>query len=95
MIQQANAEELAVLERSLVADTRKGVVSALAAARKRVEAEERERARVAAMYDYERELASEHGASVWVGLDEVGRGPLAGPFCGVTTEAAESGSERF
>lgn len=74
---RVSREEFAVLERSLIADTRKGVQNALAATRRRLDAEDAERARVAALYAYERELAQ---GGLVLGLDEVGRGPLAGPL---------------
>lgn len=79
-LQEADAEAFAVLERSLVADTRKGVRTAVEVARRRLAIEAAERERVEGMYAFERALASERGASVIVGLDEVGRGPLAGPL---------------
>ena len=66
---QASSEEFEVLERSLRADTRKGVQAALVQTRRRLEAEAAEKARVAELY-----------GRVAVGLDEVGRGPLAGPL---------------
>ena len=66
-----------MLERALKGDARKGVQQALAAARKRLEASEREYERVSGMYAYEREIG---GEGVILGLDEVGRGPLAGPL---------------
>ena len=78
-LQAADRDGLAVLERSLAADTRKGVQRALAAARKRLDAAEAEAARMQGLYDFERTLAAERGAQLVVGLDEVGRGPLAGP----------------
>ncbi len=73
----ASAQEFAVLERSLVADTRKGVQAALESTRHRLAAEEAERQRVAALYGYQDELS---GGRLVLGLDEVGRGPLAGPL---------------
>ncbi len=76
-LQQADAEEFKVLERSLVADSRKGVKAALESARHRLAATAAEAARLASMYEYQHELA---GGAVVVGLDEVGRGPLAGPL---------------
>ena len=79
-LQEAGAREFAVLERSLVADTRKGVRAAVETARRRIEAEQAERARLEGLYAYERSLAEERGGHVVVGLDEVGRGPLAGPL---------------
>lgn len=79
-LQRADEREFSVLERSLMADTRKGVQVALRTARRRLEAEAAERARLAAMYSYERALAEGRGKGVIVGLDEVGRGPLAGPL---------------
>ncbi len=79
-LQEAGAREFAVLERSLVADTRKGVRDAVEVARRRIEAEQAERERLASLYAFERALAEARGAGVVVGLDEVGRGPLAGPL---------------
>ena len=80
MLQKADATELAALERSLVADTRKGVAAALKSARRRVEAEAAESARLEAMFSFQEQLAASRGGGVVVGLDEVGRGPLAGPL---------------
>ncbi|MCL2826507.1 MAG: ribonuclease HII [Eggerthellaceae bacterium] len=74
---RADAKELAVLERSLCADTRKGVKDALAVARRRTDAEQAEACRLQGMYDFEESLAR---GRLLVGLDEVGRGPLAGPL---------------
>ncbi len=79
-LQEADAREFAVLERALVADTRKGVRDAVEVARRRIEAEQAERERLASLYAFERVLAEGRGAGVVVGLDEVGRGPLAGPL---------------
>ena len=79
-LSEADAEELAVLERALVADERKGVRSALAVAKRRLQAEASEEARLASMYSFERSLCGESPHAVVVGLDEVGRGPLAGPL---------------
>ncbi len=79
-LQIADEQEFAVLERSLVADTRKGVRDAVEVARRRIEAERAERERLSGLYAYQQELADEHNATLVVGLDEVGRGPLAGPL---------------
>lgn len=79
-LKAADADELAVLERALVADERKGVKAALARARRRVDAELAEEARLAGMYEFERGICEKRAGSVAVGLDEVGRGPLAGPL---------------
>lgn len=90
----ADAEDFAVLERALAADTRKGVIRALERARHRLQAQKNERERVQRLYRFQQEAAaaaaaqvgSDGGADatgVWitaVGLDEVGRGPLAGPL---------------
>lgn len=80
LAQAADDEQLSALERSLAGDMRKGVISALQVARRRVDAETAERARVQALFDAERALVAEHGGTCAVGLDEVGRGPLAGPL---------------
>lgn len=76
----ANATELAALKRSLAAETRKGVLSALAAAEKRIAAQQAEEARLASLFAFQNQLAREAGATVVAGLDEVGRGPVAGPL---------------
>ena len=80
MLSRANASTLPSLERSLKADTRKGVISALNSARKRVEKEAAEQKRLSGMYSYQQQLAQEYQASCVVGLDEVGRGSVAGPL---------------
>ena len=77
---EADEAELSALERSLAGDHRVGVRKVLLAARERLSAGEAERKRLASLYDYERELAASRGARVVVGLDEVGRGPWAGPL---------------
>lgn len=79
-LQDADEREFKVLERALVADTRKGVREAVEVARRRIEAARAERERVDALYSFERALARERGGTIIVGLDEVGRGPLAGPL---------------
>ena len=79
-LQAAGEVELAVLERELHDDPRKGVQTALETARRRVAAEVAERNRLQGLYGFEDEIAREHGGGVIVGLDEVGRGPLAGPL---------------
>ena len=76
-LQAADAAEFAVLERSLVADTRKGVRVAVETARRRLAAQAEEAARLDGMYAFQADVA---GGKLVVGLDEVGRGPLAGPL---------------
>ncbi|MDD6785742.1 MAG: ribonuclease HII [Eggerthellales bacterium] len=76
----ANASTLPSLERSLASDTRKGVISALNAARKRIAKETAEQARLEGLYTFQKDFANQSGASVVVGLDEVGRGSVAGPL---------------
>lgn len=82
-LEDADERKFATLERSLAADTRVGVRDALARTRRRLDAEREERERLRGLYDFERRLARERSgldAPVVVGLDEVGRGPLAGPL---------------
>lgn len=73
----ATRAEFEVLERALCADTRKGVLNALESARKRLTDQEVEEARLDALYAFEYDLSA---GKLTVGLDEVGRGPLAGPL---------------
>ena len=58
-------------------DPRGTVQSLLASARRRIYRQECERERVLAMYD---EMQALGGEGVIIGVDEVGRGPLAGPL---------------
>lgn len=78
-LRQADEREFASLERSLAADTRKGVRTAVEVARRRLEAERAERKRIDELYDFERAFL-QPGQNVIVGLDEVGRGAVAGPL---------------
>lgn len=77
MYKTADELEFQALERAFAADTRRTVQNARKAARKRLDALEAERQRTRQMYEFERGLAQ---GGVVVGLDEVGRGPLAGPL---------------
>lgn len=77
LLQEADQHEFKALEVALAADTRKGVVAALDACRRRLEAQEVEQKRIDALYAFDRECGA--GKTV-VGLDEVGRGAVAGPL---------------
>ena len=57
-LHEADEREFAVLERSLVADARKGVRDAVERARARLTAEAAERQRLASLYAFERALAA-------------------------------------
>ena len=75
-IQAADIEELPVLFMQYEKDERAGVRGAVEKGRKRLAAYEKEVARSRELQRYEREYAMyEHIC----GIDEVGRGPLAGP----------------
>ena len=80
LLRSADEDEFLALERSLVADTRKGVINALKAARKRLDEENAEVRRIESLYEFERTAAGVGQDAVIVGLDEVGRGSLAGPL---------------
>ena len=73
----ANRAEYEALARALAADERKGVKAALKSAARRLAAEDAEAARLNGMYSFQAKLA---GGGIAVGLDEVGRGPVAGPL---------------
>lgn len=77
MLSDAPLDEARELVERYREDPRKQVVRAVEVARRRIEREEAERDRVEAMYALERELG---GDGVVVGVDEVGRGALAGPL---------------
>ena len=76
-LQAATREEYEQMARALAADERKGVKQALAVALRRLDAEDAERERLEGMYAFQAQLAE---GGVAVGLDEVGRGPVAGPL---------------
>ena len=75
-LQAATLEELPALFMQYEQDERAGVQALLAKGRKRVEAYEKEVARCENLKKYEREYAVYTNIC---GIDEVGRGPLAGP----------------
>ena len=75
-LQAATLEELPALFMQYEQDERAGVQALLAKGRKRVEAYEKEVARCEILKKYEREYAVYTNIC---GIDEVGRGPLAGP----------------
>ena len=80
MLSHANASTFPSLERSLKADTRKGVIAALNSTRKRIQKQQAEQKRLDGLYVFQQQLAKDHDASVLLGLDEVGRGSVAGPL---------------
>ena len=70
------AEDVALLRQ----DERAGVQKLLASYDKRQEKERKERERYAAMLTFERQYLEQPGIRYVAGLDEAGRGPLAGPL---------------
>lgn len=77
LLADAPLEEARSLVERYADDPRKQVAAAVRAARRRIEREDAERERVLSMYALQRELG---GEGVVVGVDEVGRGALAGPL---------------
>ena len=69
-------EQLSTLIEVYREDLRSGVQKEIEKAYKKIEALEKEKARTDALWKYEREYAS---YTYICGIDEVGRGPLAGP----------------
>lgn len=76
-IASANWNEFLEMESRYADDPRKQVQSALSKARRRLEKEQREKDRVLGMYQLQRTLG---GEGVVLGVDEVGRGAVAGPL---------------
>lgn len=76
-LKEADREQYDVLFRTLQDDPRKGVQTALKQAAARLDAQDAEAERIASLYSFQAEIAQ---GRVLVGLDEVGRGPLAGPL---------------
>lgn len=77
LLKTAELEELPALIERYGEDPRKQVASAVKSARKRLERDAQERERVAKLYLTMRELG---GDGVIIGVDEVGRGAVAGPL---------------
>ena len=77
LLSDAPAEEALALIERYADDPRKQVQRAVASAQKRLERDEAEHARVRSMYELQRELG---GDGVVLGVDEVGRGSIAGPL---------------
>ena len=75
-LEQAQKEERSRLLEQYASDTRAGVKSLLEKYRKQEEKLSAERKRMEAMREFERQYA--HGTYI-CGIDEAGRGPLAGP----------------
>ncbi len=77
----ADEKQLHALQKSLDGDPRVGVQKLLCSAQARIDAQRAEQSRLDGMYSFQKKLAEQNGAKIVVGLDEVGRGPLAGPLC--------------
>lgn len=75
---RADAEELDALKRSLAGDPRNGILPILEAAQKRIDGAEAEKRRICGIYEFDRSHCLRED-EICVGLDEVGRGPIAGP----------------
>lgn len=75
-LKAACESELPVFVKTYECDERSGVQALVAKARKGIDALEKEKKRIECMKKYEKEYAS---FSSICGIDEVGRGPLAGP----------------
>ncbi|MCH5253621.1 MAG: ribonuclease HII [Lachnospiraceae bacterium] len=75
-LQAADYEKLPALFHYYEQDTRNGVIQAIESAKKRLASYEKELERIKKLQTYENKYAS---CSYICGIDEVGRGPLAGP----------------
>ena len=75
-LQAASTEKLPEFIAEYEMDPRSGVQKLVASARKKLDALEKEKQRIENLKKYEREYAQ---YSYICGIDEVGRGPLAGP----------------
>lgn len=69
-------QQLALLYEKYAGDNRKGVQNLIKSCQKRQQAEQAERQRIERMKQYEHQYAQYHAIA---GIDEAGRGPLAGP----------------
>ena len=78
ILSNCSMEELPEQMKQFEEDSRKGVQTSLASFRKKYEKHQQELARLEEILSYERGLW-EAGYDLIAGIDEVGRGPLAGP----------------
>ena len=76
MLQAVEVEQLPELISNFRSDTRAGVQAEIIRAEKKIAALEKEKNRIESMKEYERQYES---LGYVCGIDEVGRGPLAGP----------------
>lgn len=76
LFEQATFDERKILEQQFLEDSRVGVQNLIQKYRKQEEAYKKELQRIEAMKEYENQYPY---ASYICGIDEVGRGPLAGP----------------
>lgn len=72
------ADEISLFIREYEDDERKGVQALVERGRKKIEARRKELIRLEEITKYEKKLYSQ-GINIIAGVDEVGRGPLAGP----------------
>lgn len=79
LLARATPRQLPTIIEQLADDPRAGVQAAIAAAQRRLDAHLAERARLTRLSRVERELR-QSGFSAVAGVDEVGRGALAGPL---------------
>lgn len=79
LLGKSHGTTLAGLLARFADDDRAGVQAAVTAAAARARAEKRERARTAKLYALEQQLRAQ-GCLIVAGVDEVGRGALAGPL---------------
>ncbi len=77
LLHDAAPEEARLLINRYADDPRAQVKKAVEQAKRRLQAEERERERIEAMYALEHELSA---GGIALGVDEVGRGAVAGPL---------------
>ena len=78
LLLRAESGEIDQLLNQFRSDERTSVQNLIKKTERRLEKEEKERIRMQAMWDFEKE-AKENGYRMIAGTDEVGRGPLAGP----------------
>lgn len=78
IVKNAGSHEKEEMIKSLQGDNRSGVKSILNKLRKQIECRQREMDRIVSLKKYEN-MYLKKGAKYIAGIDEVGRGPLAGP----------------
>lgn len=80
ILEDATSSNISSIESELSGDDRIGVKKLIASTKKKLALQQKEANRLEGIYANDLLIAQEHGSKTIVGLDEVGRGCMAGPL---------------